>query len=38
VLLDLPPQQAGGDAKKDSVAVVIDILGQNGTAKEERAS
>jgi peptidylprolyl isomerase len=38
VLLDLPPQDAGGDAKKDSVAVVIDILGQNGTAKEERAS
>jgi peptidylprolyl isomerase len=38
VLLDLPPQQAGGDATKDSVAVVIDILGQNGTAKEESAS
>ena len=38
VLLDLPPQQAGGDAKKESVAVVIDILGQNGTAKEESAS
>jgi peptidylprolyl isomerase len=38
VLLDLPPQQQGGDATKDSVAVVIDILGQNGTAKEESAS
>jgi peptidylprolyl isomerase len=38
VLLDLPPQQAGGDASKTSVAVVIDILGQNGTAKEESAS
>jgi peptidylprolyl isomerase len=37
VLLDLPPQQAGGDATKDSVAVVIDILGQNGTAKQESA-
>jgi peptidylprolyl isomerase len=38
VLLDLPPQQPGGDATKTSVAVVIDILGQNGTAKEESAS
>jgi peptidylprolyl isomerase len=37
VLLDLPPQQAGGDPKKVSVAVVIDILGQNGTAKQESA-
>jgi peptidylprolyl isomerase len=38
VLLDLPPQQTGGDATKDSVAVVIDIIGQNGTAKQENAS
>jgi peptidylprolyl isomerase len=38
VLLELPPQQQGGDATKDSVAVVIDILGQNGTAKQESAS
>jgi peptidylprolyl isomerase len=38
VLLTLPPQKQGADATKDSVAVVIDILGQNGTAKEEGAS
>jgi peptidylprolyl isomerase len=37
VLLTLPAQQ-GEDATKKSVAVVIDILGQNGTAKEESAS
>jgi hypothetical protein len=34
----MPPQKAGGYASKTSVAVVIDILGQNGTAKEESAS
>ena len=38
VLLDLPPTQQGGDPTKDSVAVVIDILAQNGTAKQESAS
>jgi peptidylprolyl isomerase len=37
VLLTLPADP-GADAKKQSIAVVIDILGQNGTAKEERAS
>jgi peptidylprolyl isomerase len=34
VLLTLPAQ-AGKDAAKESVAVVIDVLGQNGTAKKE---
>jgi peptidylprolyl isomerase len=34
VLLTLPAQK-GTDATKQSVAVVIDVLGQNGTAKEE---
>lgn len=38
VLLTLPPQQPGADAKKTSIAVVIDIIGQNGTAKEESTS
>ena len=37
VLLTLPAQK-GTDATKKSVAVVIDIIGQNGTAKEEAAS
>jgi peptidylprolyl isomerase len=37
VLLTLPAEQ-GTDATKKSVAVVIDIIGQNGTAKEEAAS
>lgn len=37
VLLRLPAQ-AKKDAAKESVAVVIDVLGQNGTAKEEAAS
>jgi peptidylprolyl isomerase len=37
VLLTLPAQ-AGADAKKESIAVVIDVLGQNGTAKAEKAS
>jgi peptidylprolyl isomerase len=37
VLLTLPADP-GADAKKQSIAVVIDILGQNGTAKEESAS
>lgn len=34
VLMTLPAQ-SGTDASKESVAVVIDVLGQNGTAKEE---
>ena len=34
VLLTLPAQK-GEDATKKSVAVVIDVIGQNGTAKEE---
>lgn len=34
VLLELPAQ-TGSDAAKDSVAVVIDVLGQHGPAKEE---
>jgi peptidylprolyl isomerase len=38
VLLTLPPQQTGADPKTASIAVVIDIVGQNGTAKEESAS
>jgi peptidylprolyl isomerase len=33
VLLTLPPQ-AGGDAKKDSVAVAIDVLAVHGPAKD----
>jgi peptidylprolyl isomerase len=37
VLLTLPAQK-GTDATKKSVAVVIDIIGQNGTAKEESHS
>ena len=37
VLLELPADP-GVDATKKSVAVVIDIIGQNGTAKEESAS
>jgi peptidylprolyl isomerase len=37
VLLTLPPQP-GGVGATDSVAVVIDILGQNGTAKEASTS
>jgi peptidylprolyl isomerase len=37
VLLTLPAQ-AKTDATKESVAVVIDILGQNGTAKKESSS
>ena len=37
VLLTLPAQ-AGSDAKKESIAVVIDVIGQNGTAKAESAS
>ena len=37
VLLTLPAQK-GTDATKQSVAVVIDILHQNGTAKEESKS
>jgi peptidylprolyl isomerase len=38
VLLTLAPQDPSGVATKDSVAVVVDIIGQNGTAKEEAAS
>lgn len=34
VLLELPAQ-TGSDAAKESVAVVIDVLGQHGPAKEE---
>jgi peptidylprolyl isomerase len=37
VLLALPAQ-SGANAAKDSVAVVIDVLGQNGTAKQEKSS
>ena len=37
VLLTLPAQK-GADANKESIAVVIDVLGQNGTAKQEKAS
>jgi peptidylprolyl isomerase len=37
VLLTLPAQ-TGADAKKESIAVVIDVIGQNGTAKAEKAS
>ncbi|MGZ4592339.1 MAG: FKBP-type peptidyl-prolyl cis-trans isomerase [Actinomycetes bacterium] len=37
VLLTLPAQ-TGTDASKESVAVVIDVVGQNGTAKKENAS
>lgn len=37
VLLTLPAQK-GTDANKESVAVVIDVLGQNGTAKKESSS
>jgi peptidylprolyl isomerase len=37
VLLTLPAQQ-GANAAKESIAVVIDVLGENGTAKEEKAS
>jgi peptidylprolyl isomerase len=37
VLLTLPAQ-SGTDAKKESVAVVIDVLGANTTAKKESAS
>jgi FKBP-type peptidyl-prolyl isomerase-like protein len=37
VLLTLPAQ-SGTDAAKESVAVVIDVLGQNGTAKAESSS
>lgn len=37
VLLTLPAPK-GSDATKQSIAVVIDILGQNGTAKEESKS
>jgi hypothetical protein len=32
------PAPKGSDATKQSIAVVIDILGQNGTAKEESKS
>jgi peptidylprolyl isomerase len=38
VLLTLPPQQQGADPATQSAAVVIDILAQNGTAKEESKS
>ena len=38
VLLTCRRSRHGGDPTKDSVAVVIDILGQNGTAKQESAS
>jgi peptidylprolyl isomerase len=37
VLLTLPAQE-GGAPEKDSVAVVVDILAQNGTAKMESSS
>jgi peptidylprolyl isomerase len=37
VLLTLPAQ-SGTSAAKESVAVVIDVLGQNGTAKKESSS
>jgi peptidylprolyl isomerase len=37
VLLELPADK-GADPAKKSVAVVIDIIGQNGTAKQESAS
>lgn len=37
VLLTLPAQ-TGADATKESIAVVIDVLGENGTAKQEKAS
>jgi peptidylprolyl isomerase len=34
-LLLLPPQQAGGDPKKDSVAVVVDVVAQHASAARE---
>jgi peptidylprolyl isomerase len=37
VLLELPAP-ADADASKDSVAVVVDVYAQHGTAKEEKAS
>jgi peptidylprolyl isomerase len=38
VLLMLKPQDPKGVAAKDSIAVVVDIIGQNGTAAAEAAS
>lgn len=34
-LLLLPPQQAGGDPKKDSVAVVIDVVAQHASSARD---
>jgi peptidylprolyl isomerase len=37
VLLTLPAQK-GANAATESIAVVIDVIGENGTAKQEKAS